>query len=204
MDFRVRPYEEGERQGAKIKRQNVGKKPLQPRRSPSVLERQRGKLYSWWRMRLVTRLVPDISKHIDANLGDNVRSCTHKERGGSHVPDQETKADRKASANENAAVTVANIAHGECAGRQHLIARGNTSLGGVFPTTEGNTSINGNFIRQVSSILKLSPMEPSQKVCVKFTKERLERTTPRDKKQSLNVIQTGSKMRETPNFLPYD
>ena len=110
----------------------------------------------------------------------------------------------KTSANEKATVTIANIAHRECAGRQYLIARGNTSLGGVFSTTDGNTSINGNFIRQVSSILKLSPMEPSQKVCVKFSTERLERTTLRDKKPSLNMIQTRSKMRETPNFLPYD
>ena len=148
-------------------------------------------------------LFPTISKHIDANWSDIVRSCTHKERTSPQVPDQETRAD-KTSANEKATVTIANIARRECAGRQYLIARGNTSLGGVFSTTEGNSSINGNFIRQVSSILKLSPMEPSQKVCVKFSTERLERTTSRDKKPSLNMIQTGSKMRETPNFLPHD
>ena len=156
-------------------------------------------------MRLwTTRFVPDMSKHIDANWGDIVRSCTHKGRTRSTNPRSGDQSRHKTSANEKATVTIANIAHRECAGRQYLIARGNTSLGGVFSTTDGNTSINGNFIRQVSSILKLSPIEPSQKVCVKFSTERLERTTFRDKKPSLNMIQTRSKMRETPNFLPYD
>ena len=60
MFSRVTLHEERERQGAKIKksrskeqftrkskRQNVGKRPLWQRRSPSVLQQQKGKLYSW-------------------------------------------------------------------------------------------------------------------------------------------------------------